>query len=47
MSRTTQTECANCGKEMEVDFGADAGADEWSVQQRDDYCSWTCEEEAF
>jgi hypothetical protein len=47
MARTTTTECATCGDEIEVSFGADDGADEWSVQQRDDYCGFRCREEGF
>lgn len=47
MARTFQTECANCGKEIEVDVSDDPGADAYSVHQRDDFCSRSCEEEAF
>jgi len=47
MTRTIETECAACGEELTIDLTGDAGADGWSVRQRDDYCSWTCEQEAF
>lgn len=43
MTRTIQTECSNCGGEMEVDINNDVGADAWSVHQRDTFCSWECE----
>jgi len=39
-----QTECANCGTDIEVDLSNDSGADAWSVEQRDDYCGWKCRE---
>jgi len=47
MSRIIETECANCGAPIEVDISNDPGADRWSVEQSDDYCSWKCEEENY
>lgn len=45
--RIVETECATCGRELDVDLSNDPGADAWSVEGRDDYCSWTCEQEAM
>lgn len=47
MTREFQTECANCGAEMTVGLSDDPGADAWSVEQRDDWCSWSCEQEVL
>lgn len=42
MTRTFETECANCGDDVEVDLSNDPGADRYSLQGRDHYCDSSC-----